>query len=183
MPVSSKLIQMSPSFVENTAYQQVLAKARSTYGDTAQILVSTEELCELAAVCAKYPRYTDPEKARSELHSKVIDEVADVLIVLDHVVNIFGLSDQEVQGRIGGKINRLNRWLVQSTSQEQTTIDRTVGQPVGHNFCKGCVHVGDFQGLKPGGRCVTCAANGFNLHERPRGGYTVRHQSETEDEE
>ena len=51
----------------------VLARARMTYGDTAQILVSNEELCELAAVCAKFPRYESPNKAREELYDKAVD--------------------------------------------------------------------------------------------------------------
>lgn len=45
-----------------------LQQCRETYGDTAQILVSIEELNELACVLAKYPRYDDSKQARTELH-------------------------------------------------------------------------------------------------------------------
>lgn len=179
MPVSSKLIQMSASFVNDDRYRQILKKARDTYGDTAQILVSTEELCELAAVCAKYPRYTDPEKARSELCSAAIDEVADVIIVLDHVINIFGLSDWDIQNRIKGKIGRIQRWLSESDSQEQTTVDRAVEEK--NSPCSGCKHVGNFQNLKPGHRCVVCSSKGFSLKEPCSGSHTVKHQADMED--
>lgn len=110
--------------------RQVLAKARETYGDTAQILVSTEELCELAAVCSKYPRYKTREKAQDELHDKAVDEVADVLIVLDHVINIFGLTPVDIGDRIAGKIARLERWMNASNSMEQTTVDRYVPRQI-----------------------------------------------------
>lgn len=110
----------------NKKQREVLAKARETYGDTAQILVANEELCELAAVCAKFPRYEDKERAQEKLHKKAIDEVADVLIVLDHVINIFGLTPVEIGDRVEGKISRLNRWLSSSNSMEHTTVDREV---------------------------------------------------------
>ena len=110
----------------NKKQREVLSKARKTYGDTAQILVSTEELCELAAVCSKYPRYETKEKAQDELHNKAVDEVADVLIVLDHIINIFGLTPVDIGVRVAKKIARLDRWLHSSNSMEQTTVDREV---------------------------------------------------------
>lgn len=146
----------------NSKQREVLAKARKTYGETAQILVANEELCELAAVCAKYPRYSDKQRALESLRTKAIDEVADVLIILDHVANIFDLTPVEIGCRIAGKVDRLDGWLKSSTSMEQTTIDREVpGQrTIGrlHLPCaKNCIHRGDFNNLKPGGICLKCA--------------------------
>lgn len=142
----------------NGEQREVLAKARETYGDTAQILVSNEELCELAAVCAKYPRYKTKEKAKKELYSKALDEVSDVLIILDHVVNIFELSPDDIQNRIAGKVARVSNWLSESNSMEQTTIDRTV--PTVHNThslnCKDCEHYGDYKSLQTDGACLKC---------------------------
>ena len=164
-------------------HREVLAKARETYGDTKQMLVSAEELCELAAVCTKYPRYDTKSKARKDLYSKAVDEVADVLIVLDHIVNIFGLVPVDITSRVEGKIDRLNRWLTASSSMEQTTIDRvvksekcsdclyrsvdpTMGKckdcgPEFKNYkhtvpCDTCKHRGNFLNLKTGGRCLKC---------------------------
>lgn len=106
--------------------KHVLNKARKTYGDYNQILVSIEELNELACVCAKYPRYNDASEAREKLHDKILDEVADVYIVLDHIVNILGLREPEVSQRIEKKVDRLERWLKDSEDFQHTTEDRTI---------------------------------------------------------
>ena len=109
-------------------HRELLKKARDTYGDTTQILISVEELCELACVCAKFPRYEQPDVAREKLHSKVVDEVADTLIVLDHIVNIFGLTPVDIGERVDAKMARMYRWLHASNSQAQTMVDREVTQ-------------------------------------------------------
>lgn len=107
-------------------HREVLKKARDTYGDTTQILVSVEELNELSCVCAKFPRYEDPDRARKELYSKAIDEVADVLVVLDHIINIFDLTPVDIGERVEAKVARMERWLSASKSQSQTMVDRKV---------------------------------------------------------
>lgn len=110
----------------NPKHREVLKKARDTYGDTTQILVSVEELNELSCVCAKFPRYEDPDRARKELHNKAVDEVADVLIVLDHIINIFDLTPIDIGERVEAKVARMERWLNASKSQSQTMVDRKV---------------------------------------------------------
>ena len=110
----------------NSQQKHVLSKARKTYGDYNQILVSIEELNELACVCAKYPRYNDSSEAREKLHDKILDEVADVYIVLDHIVNILGLREPEVSQRIEKKVDRLERWLKDSNDFQHTTEDRSI---------------------------------------------------------
>lgn len=153
---------MELSTVIKKEHRAALKKARETYGDTAQILVSTEELCELAAVCSKYPRYETKEKARAELEKKAVDEVADVLIVLDHIVNIFNLNRDDIQKRVDAKIGRLNRWLSASTSMEQTTVDRKVETPKEpEHSCHGCAHFGKFSNLAYGEPCFKCAESGW----------------------
>lgn len=106
--------------------KEVLKRARATYGEKNQILVSIEELNELACVLAKFPRYEDKDQAILELIDKVIDEVADVNIVLNHIMNIFQLSEDEIDERVRKKIGRLERWLEQSSSMTQTVRDREV---------------------------------------------------------
>lgn len=103
-----------------------LKQARSTYGSKNQIIVSIEECNELSAILAKYARYHDDESAIKELKSKVVDEAADVYIVLEHVKAIFDISDYELVSRMDKKIERLARWLNTSNDMEQTTIDRKV---------------------------------------------------------
>ena len=147
-------------------HKEVLSHARKVYGNTKQILVSNEELCELAAVCAKFPRYDDPHKARIELHQKAVDEVADVLIVLDHIINIFQLEDEEIQSRIDGKIDRLDRWMSASDSMEQTTVDRAVHEsPKSKAPCGKCRHYRDFQALKIGRACNRCVQDPYSRFE------------------
>lgn len=203
--MAQRLILLSGDDHIDLRNKKILSDIRKTYGNTTQILVSNEELCELAAVCAKFPRYKDPKKARAELHSAAIDEVADVMIILDHVINIFQLKDEEIRKRIGGKLDRIVRWLAESSDQEQTTVDREVRegvnpqpkkkpaeksqeQPVGDVtkvHCVGCAHVGEFQQLMIGGRCNTCAQNNWCLWESKEAagvgnGYRVRHQADHE---
>lgn len=106
--------------------RKVLSHAREVYGEKNQILVAIEELNELACVCAKYPRYEDKDTAVENLREKVIDEMADVCIVLDHIQAIFNVSDTEIWQRAMKKGERVERWLQKSTSMEQTTRDRKV---------------------------------------------------------
>lgn len=117
---------------------QDLSKAREAYGNNNQILVCMEELNELACVLAKYPRYDDESKATQELHHKVLDEVADVMVILSHVQNIFGLTDEEINDRIYSKIGRLRRWLHASDSMQETLDDRKVDDNP-NSRCRGCV--------------------------------------------
>lgn len=183
--MSQKLILLSGDDNKDFRYKRILYDLRKTYGNTTQILVSNEELCELAAVCAKFPRYKYPDRARAELHSAAVDEVADVMIILDHVINIFRLSDEDIRKRIDGKLDRIVRWLAESSDQEQTTVDREVREGVNPQpkkkhtekpqeqpregsvqmNCVGCAHVGEFQQLMIGGRCNTCAQNNWSLWE------------------
>ena len=157
------------------AQLDILAKARSTYGATAQILVSNEELCELAAVCAKFPRYESPEKARKELYDRAVDEVADVIIVLDHIMNIFDIKTEDLGTRISGKIGRLAYWLSQSESMEETTLYRDISLidpnqlPLFDNIgchCVGCSYYKNFLELKIGGKCYECRGTGKNFNPR-----------------
>jgi hypothetical protein len=183
--MAQRLILLSGDNHIDLRNKKILSDLRKTYGNTTQILVSNEELCELAAVCAKFPRYKDPDKARAELRSAAVDEVADVLIILDHVINIFQLSDEEIRKRVDGKLDRIVRWLAESSDQEQTTVDREVREGVNPQpnkkpaeksqeqpregsvqmNCVGCAHVGDFQQLMIGGRCNICAQNNWSLWE------------------
>ena len=117
----------------------VLQHARETYGSKNQILVCIEELNELACVLAKYPRYEEEQKARIDLHDSVLDEVADVMIILDHIQNIFELSDKEIYSRVLAKVGRLKRWLKESNSMQQTIEDRAVSpgcESCGYNISK-----------------------------------------------
>lgn len=138
---------------------KVLETARKVYGNKNQILVCIEELNELACVLAKFPRYEDEDEAREKLTEKVIDEVADVMIILDHVQKIFGIPDEAIADRIMKKIERLERWLKNSTSMQRTLEDRVVGvvdcttcqnwKNPDYSMCKTCMSTEGTEGVRP----------------------------------
>jgi NTP pyrophosphatase (non-canonical NTP hydrolase) len=105
---------------------KLLKEAQDTYGFTNQITVAVEELCELACVLSKYPRYSTHEIALKQLRNDVVDELADVTIVCKHVEMIFEITPEELETRIGQKLDRLRRWLNTNNSMETTVIDREV---------------------------------------------------------
>ena len=132
--------------------QELLQKARDTYGDKNQILVCMEELNELSCVLAKYPRYEDSKKATEELRNKIIDEVADVYIILEHVKAITCISNSEIEDRASSKLERLERWLNHSKSMEETVRDREVK----NNFCTDCARYGYVNEYIYDNYCVHC---------------------------
>ena len=117
---------------------EILTKAREVYGNSNQIMVCIEELNELACVLAKYPRYDSEDTARVELHDKVIDEVADVEIILEHVKSIMCLNQTEIEARKEAKIDRLNRWISTGRTQQVTTEDRAVRDMSVDKLCINC---------------------------------------------
>ena len=144
-----------------TAEEQikVLETARKVYGNKNQILVCIEELNELPCVLAKFPRYEDEGEAREQLMDKALDEVADVLIILEHVQKIFELTDEDISDRMMKKIERLDRWLRNSTSMQRTLEDRVVGvvdcktcqnwENPGYSMCKTCMSTEGTEGVRP----------------------------------
>ena len=103
-----------------------LAQMRKKFGNNNQILVCIEELNELATILAKYPRYDNPEQAVDELRTKVLDEVADVNIILQHVYAIFNFTYDEIQQRIDKKMSRVSRWVENGKTMQETIDDRKV---------------------------------------------------------
>ena len=106
--------------------KEVLQEARAVYGDDNQLSVAIEEMAELTQVLSKYFRYDDKIKGVAELLPQVISEVADVYIVLEHVKAIFGLEPRDIDQMVFMKIDRLRRWLEQSSSAEVTLTDRSL---------------------------------------------------------
>lgn len=121
-------IKIKPVDIKEVDEAQTLYQARKTYGNKNQILVCIEELNELACVLAKFPRYEEEAQARHELHDKVVDELADVYIILEHIKSIFDVSNLGVMNRAKKKIDRLERWLTHSGSMQETVDDREVAE-------------------------------------------------------
>lgn len=130
--------------------KKVLLRARDVYGNRNQISVAIEELNELACVLCKFIRYDREADAIEALRCNVIDELADVLVVSEHIKAIFNLTDSSVEQRAEAKVARVNGWLNKSNSIEQTTIDRKVPDRLEAAFkaglkkeCQNCANVGD----------------------------------------
>lgn len=133
--------------------KSVLAKARLIYGSKNQISVAIEELNELACVLCKFIRYEHEEDAVEALYDKVVDEMADVLVVTDHIKAIFAMSDNVIETRAEAKVARVRNWLEKSNSMEQTTVDREVPDSTEKAFCDSLVQP----------HCENCA----NKDDRP----------------
>ena len=106
---------------------QALHRLRVMYGNNFQLMVCIEELNELACVLCKYPRYDNPDDAVKELKEKVLGEYADVSIILNHVKEIFNLTDEEISTFIEAKMKRVYRWVESDNhTPQQTLLDREV---------------------------------------------------------
>lgn len=103
-----------------------LYQARATYGAHKQIGVAAEECTELAKELIKAFRYDDFSDAVQNTKENVIDEVADVLIVLDHVIKLYNITEQDLAPQVHKKISRLAYWLKNSDSIEFTTQHRSL---------------------------------------------------------
>ena len=138
-------------------FGKVLEKARETYGNSNQILVAAEECCELAKELLKYPRYHDDETAISKTREKVLDERADMAIVLNHVDAIYNFTEDEILCAMRPKIDRLNTWLNISNSMETTTKIREVESK---SVCETCFYSDHWEeGFEE--KCKSCV-NGSN---------------------
>lgn len=108
---------------------RLLETAQATYGYANQVVVAIEELCELGAVLSKYPRYDFHDDAMAALRDKVLEETADVIIMMRHIQMIFGIQPNELEDMMDKKLNRLKRWLENDDkSFQHTTEDRAVGE-------------------------------------------------------
>lgn len=80
------------------------------YGIEMQNLVAVEELSELQKAITKLIRY--PEKSTKPLEykglrSNLVEEMADVLIVMDQMKYYYGISDDEINDIIQAKQERM----------------------------------------------------------------------------
>lgn len=131
---------------------KLLQTAQETYGYANQVVVAIEELCELGAVLSKYPRYDYHNDALKALRDKVVEETADVVIMLRHIQMIFGIQPGELDKMMDKKLHRLKRWMESDNkSFQHTTEDRAVLS----ESCEGCYywdHVEDID-LDVCGKC------------------------------
>lgn len=97
--------------LENTARETddlkaVCAQAINSFGDAPQMLVAIEEMAELTQALSKSGRY-GIEAARAQ----VLEEMADVYIMLEQLKIIFDFSAEEVQQEQAVKLEKLKKYL------------------------------------------------------------------------
>lgn len=117
---------MNPEKLFSESDLKILQKARSTYGPHKQIGVAAEECTELAKELIKAFRYDDFNDAVKRTKSNVTDEVADMFIVMDHILKLYGITSKDLTPHIRKKMERLAYWLDHSNSIEFTTECREV---------------------------------------------------------
>ena len=139
----------------------LLKKARETYGNANQILVSAEECCELAKELLKYPRYSTDEAALKNTYDKVLDERADLEIVLNHIDNIYHFDEDTLTYAVTRKLKRLKKWLDTSNSMETTTKIRSLESDSRPEYCSGCFYNDHWEEGFYEGHCKECV-NGSN---------------------
>ena len=152
-------MKVKPVNIGKIDKDDVLSCARDTYGNKNQVLVCIEELNELACVLSKFNRYDSEGKARKELHSKALDELADVYIILEHVKSILDISNEGIMNRAKLKLDRLKRWLSKSKSMQETVDDREISKSCSNcvnrslkhymSLCKECIMEESISGNKP----------------------------------
>jgi NTP pyrophosphatase (non-canonical NTP hydrolase) len=83
----------------------ILEKAIRHYGAKNQMGVACEESAELIQAISKCLRYKDDIEARNNL----VEEIADVLIMIDQLKIIMNIKDYEIECYRRYKLERLER--------------------------------------------------------------------------
>ena len=87
--------------------EEVIRQMLSKFGEDSQIDVAIEEMSELTKELIKYKRskiHFREKQATSREH--VIEEIADVMFMLEYLVEIFGVDLEELQKTILAKAHR-----------------------------------------------------------------------------
>ena len=84
----------------NKEYKQKLGRIRLHYGNSAEILKAVEEAKEYIneLSCIAYNREPDADR--------VLEEMADVYVTMEHVKSIFQINNYELKECMKYKINR-----------------------------------------------------------------------------
>lgn len=91
----------------------VIRDAIATYGNAAQVDMAIEEMSELTKALCKERRCKLDSIKHSEAVANIIEEIADVAIMLQQMIIIFD-RDNEVEGEIKYKIDRLEQRLAKA---------------------------------------------------------------------
>lgn len=90
------------------ARMQLYQRAVEVWGQEAQVHQSIEEMAELTVVLSHATRQTAPRKVTT---AEIIEELADVRLMIEQVMFIFGLSEEDVSEVEELKLKRLKEIL------------------------------------------------------------------------
>lgn len=83
---------------------QLMKNAINKHGETLQTFVAMEEMAELTKELSKHMRGANN-------HDEVLEEVADVYIMLEQIKIMHNIPNSELHGMIAQKLYRLERSL------------------------------------------------------------------------
>ena len=76
------------------------------YGKDLQSLVQCEELAELIQAISKIRRYQEGGDVPPDAYDNLVEEVADTLIILEQIREMYDIPDHELQSTIDYKCAR-----------------------------------------------------------------------------
>lgn len=92
--------------------QELYTKAINTYGVREQSAVATEECAELIQAINKHQR-----NGSTDTLSNLIEEIADVLIMIDQLKAMYNLSEEAINIKKNYKLCRLEQRLGKETEK------------------------------------------------------------------
>lgn len=100
---SDMIYQVARKELEPMNYDPILNVIIDHYGEENQCRLAMEECSELIQAINKCLRYPNDEKH----HENLIEEIADVSIMIKELKIIFGISDEEYKNMKQNKLNRV----------------------------------------------------------------------------
>lgn len=95
---------------------EALQEAVAAYGTHAQVDMAIEEMSELTKALCKERRCGFGQGSRAQAHANIIEEIADVIIMLAQLLIIFD-KDREIQKETDYKLNRLAERLADTPKE------------------------------------------------------------------
>lgn len=89
-------------------YKKSIEKTIDTYGQTL-LLIACEEMGELMQAISKMERVLDSKEDKKKHKEHIIEEIADVLIVIDELMYYYDISIDDVKKMKTEKKERLYR--------------------------------------------------------------------------
>lgn len=104
----------------NEQREEIYDRAISYYGRGIQLTKAIEELSELITEIARFKGFVPPYNNSGFLISKdapIIGEMADVIIMLEQMQMILGVTDEDLNSMIAYKLGRLVGRMEQEDGQ------------------------------------------------------------------